>query len=86
MRSISLTSEAIAQLEEWRQSDSKMLAKIVSLLAEIAKSPFEGTGKPEPLKYALKGKWSRRINQEHRLVYEVKDEVIIVLSCRYHYQ
>ena len=63
-----------------------MLAKIVSLLAEIAKSPFEGTGKPEPLKYALKGKWSRRINQEHRLVYEVKDEVIIVLSCRYHYQ
>ena len=86
MRSISLTSEAIAQLEEWRQSDSRMLAKIVSLLAEIAKSPFEGTGKPEPLKYALKGKWSRRINQEHRLVYEVKDEVIIVLSCRYHYQ
>lgn len=86
MRSISLTSEAIAQLEEWRQSDSKTLAKIVSLLAEIAKSPFEGTGKPEPLKYALKGKWSRRINQEHRLVYEVKDEVIIVLSCRYHYQ
>jgi toxin YoeB len=56
MRSISLTPEAIAQLEEWRQSDSKMLAKIVSLLAEIAKSPFEGTGKPEPLKYALKGK------------------------------
>ena len=86
MRSISLTSEAIAQWEEWRQSDSRMLAKIVSLLAEIAKSPFEGTGKPEPLKYALKGKWSRRINQEHRLVYEVKDEVIIVLSCRYHYQ
>jgi toxin YoeB len=86
MRSISLTPEAIAQLEEWRQSDSKMLAKIVSLLAEIAKSPFEGTGKPEPLKYALKGKWSRRINQEHRLVYEVKDELIIVLSCRYHYQ
>jgi toxin YoeB len=86
MRSISLTAVAIAQLEEWRQSDSKMLAKKVSLLAEIAKSPFEGTGKPEPLKYALKGKWSRRINQEHRLVYEVKDEAIIVLSCRYHYQ
>ncbi len=86
MRSISLTAEAIAQLEEWRQSDAKMLAKIVSLLAEIAKSPFVGTVKPEPLKYALKGKWSRRINQEHRLVYEVKDEVIIVLSCRYHYQ
>ncbi len=54
MRSISLTAEAIAQLEEWRQSDSRMLAKIVSLLAETAKSPFEGTGKPEPLKYALR--------------------------------
>jgi len=62
-----------------------MLAKIVSLLSEIVRSPFEGLGKPEPLKHTLKGKWCRRINQEHRLVYEVKDEVLIVLSCRYHY-
>ena len=68
MRSISLTTDAIAQLEEWRQSDAKMLAKIVSLLVETARSPFEGVGKPEPLKYDFKGKWSRRINQEHRLV------------------
>lgn len=85
MRSISLTSEAITHLEEWRQSDPKMLSKIVSLLAETAKYPFHGTGKPEPLKHNLKGKWSRRINQEHRLIYEVKDEAIIVLTCRYHY-
>ncbi|MEO8110111.1 MAG: Txe/YoeB family addiction module toxin [Ginsengibacter sp.] len=85
MRSISLTAEAITHLEEWRQSDPKVLAKIVSLLAETAKYPFEGIGKPEPLKHNLKGKWSRRINQEHRLVYEVKDDAIIVFSCRYHY-
>ncbi len=85
MRSISLTSEAINHLEEWRQSDSKMFAKIVSLLAETAKTPFDGIGKPEALKHDLKGKWSRRINQEHRLVYEVKENVIIVFSCRYHY-
>ena len=85
MRSISLTSEAIAQLEEGRQSDSRMLSRIVALLAETAKYPFEGIGKPEPLKHNLKGKWSRRINQEHRLVYEVKDDVVIILSCRYHY-
>lgn len=64
MRSISLTSEAISQLDEWRQSDSKMLAKIVSLLVETSKYPFDGTGKPEPLKHNLKGKWSRRINLE----------------------
>jgi toxin YoeB len=85
MRSISLTKEALLHLEEWRQRDAKMLGRIISLLAEIAKTPFEGTGKPEPLKYVLKGKWSRRITLEHRIVYEVKEETIIVLSCRYHY-
>ncbi len=85
MRTISLTKEALLHLEEWRQSDAKMLSRIISLLTEIAKNPFEGTGKPELLKYNLKGKWSRRINQEHRIVYEVKDETIIVISCRYHY-
>jgi toxin YoeB len=86
MRSISLTSEVVEQLEEWRKTDSKMLAKIVSLISEIIKSPFDGIGKPEALKHNLKGKWSRRINQEHRLVYEVKDDTVIILSCRYHYQ
>ncbi len=85
MRNISLTKEALQHLEEWRQSDSKMLSRIILLLSEIAKNPFEGTGKPEALKYGLKGKWSRRINQEHRIVYEVRDETIIIISCRYHY-
>jgi toxin YoeB len=85
MRSISLTKEAIFNLDEWKISDPKMLIRIISLFTEIAKSPFEGTGKPEPLKHQLKGKWSRRINQEHRIVYEVKEDIIIIISCRYHY-
>ncbi len=63
-----------------------MLQKIVSLVLEISSTPFEGTGKPEPLKYDLKGSWSRRINQEHRLIYEVNDKEILILSCRYHYE
>lgn len=85
MRTVTLSPKAIKDLDELKRSDIKMLAKIISLIAEIAVTPFEGTGKPEPLKHALKGKWSRRITQEHRLVYEVKDETIIVISCRYHY-
>jgi toxin YoeB len=55
------------------------------LIAEIADNPFTGTGKPEPLKYELKGKWSRRITKEHRLVYEVTDTGINILSCKFHY-
>jgi toxin YoeB len=65
--------------------DPRVLEKIISLLTEIAKSPFEGAGKPEPLKNQLKGKWSRRINEAHPIVYEVKDENVIILSCRYQY-
>jgi len=85
MRSVTLSPKAIADLESLKQSDVKLLAKVVSLIAEIAANPFEGTGKPEPLKHDLKGKWSRRITQEHRLVYEVKDTTILIISCQYHY-
>jgi toxin YoeB len=67
-------------------AEPKMLAKIVSLIVETADNPFSGTGKPEPLKHQLKGKWSKRINQEHRLVYELKEDTIEILSCRYHYE
>lgn len=85
MKTITLSPQALQQLEDWKITDPKILAKIVSLLVEIASNPFTGTGKPEPLKHALKGKWSRRITQEHRLVYEVKDETVWVISCRFHY-
>jgi toxin YoeB len=60
--------------------------QIISLFTEIASTPFTGTGKPEPLRHHLKGKWSRRITEEHRLVYEVKDETIWIISCRFHYE
>ncbi len=85
MRTITLSPKAISDMEYLRSNDIKLLAKVITLIAEIVKSPFEGTGKPEPLKHNLKGKWSRRINQEHRLVYEVKDNTILILSCKFHY-
>lgn len=85
MKRLIISPNALNHLEEWKFADAKMLAKIISLFIEISSTPFTGTGKPEPLKFDLKGKWSRRINDEHRLVYEVRDEDILIVSCRYHY-
>ena len=85
MNTITFTKDALLHLKEWRESDAKMLSKIVSLITDIATSPFVGIGKPEPLKHNLKGRWSRRINDEHRIVYEVNDITILIISCRYHY-
>ncbi|MBU1668309.1 Txe/YoeB family addiction module toxin [bacterium] len=69
----------------WQSTDKKVLKKINSLIKDIKRSPFEGIGKPEPLKYELAGCWSRRITDEHRLVYEVDDMGVYIVSCRYHY-
>jgi toxin YoeB len=69
----------------WQKTDKKILKRINELIKDIQRSPFEGIGKPEPLKFSLSGLWSRRINQEHRLIYQVKDDYIIVIECRYHY-
>lgn len=69
----------------WQSTDKVMLKKINSLIKEIERIPFEGNGKPEPLKHNLAGWWSRRINLEHRLVYKIEDKSIIILQCRYHY-
>ena len=79
------TDEAWEDYCYWQQHEKKLLKKINSLLKEIKRTPYEGTGKPEPLKHDLQGAWSRRINQEHRLVYEVFDEQINVMACRFHY-
>ena len=68
MKSIILSPAALEQLDEWKKSDPKILVKIISLITEISSTPFTGTGKPELLKHDLKGKWSRRITQEHRLI------------------
>ncbi|MEI6275261.1 MAG: Txe/YoeB family addiction module toxin [Prolixibacteraceae bacterium] len=69
----------------WQKEDKKMATKINELIREIQRTPFEGMGKPEPLKYDLAGFWSRRIDLEHRLVYQYRDEQIFIYSCRYHY-
>ena len=69
----------------WQNSDKKIVKKINALIKEIQRTPFEGTGKPEPLKHQLSGWWSRRIDLEHRLVYKVEAETIHILQCRYHY-
>ena len=78
-------SGAFEDFTEWAQVDQKLYKKIVALLNDIDRSPFKGLGKPEPLKHELSGFWSRRINDEHRLVYTVTDEAIIVIACKYHY-
>ena len=69
----------------WQQYDRKTLKKINELIKETMRTPFEGTGKPEPLKHDLSVWWSRRINLEHRLVYRVEDDSLFILQCRYHY-
>ncbi len=69
----------------WQGFDKSMLKKINALVKEIERTPFEGSGKPEPLKYNLAGWWSRRITIEHRLVYKVDNGAVVILQCRYHY-
>ncbi len=69
----------------WQKNDKAMLKKINALIKEIQRVPFEGTGKPEPLRHSLSGYWSRRINHEHRLVYKVADDHIFIAQLRYHY-
>jgi toxin YoeB len=69
----------------WQETDKKIVKKINELVKECLRTPFEGKGKPEPLKGNLSGAWSRRITDEHRLIYEVKDDSIHILQCRFHY-
>ena len=69
----------------WQNTDRKILKRINKLIVEIRRSPFEGTGKPEPLKHNLSGYWSRRITGEHRLVYKQVGEDIVIVQVRYHY-
>ncbi len=69
----------------WQVEDKKIIKKINELIKDIHRTPFEGKGKPEPLKFDLAGFWSRRIDREHRLVYKVEDNEILIYSCRYHY-
>ena len=69
----------------WAQTDKRILRRINDLIREIQREPFSGRGNPEPLKHTLAGCWSRRINMEHRLVYKIDNDVLVILQCRYHY-
>jgi toxin YoeB len=77
---------AMEDLRFWVDTDRKKALKIIDLIEISLKTPFEGIGKPEPLRHQLAGCWSRRIDQEHRLVYRVEKDVLTVLACRYHYK
>ena len=73
------------EYQEWQSTDRKTLQKLNRLINETARTPFSGTGKPEPLKHDLAGSWSRRITGEHRLVYRVVEDRLEIAQCRYHY-
>ena len=69
----------------WQRQDPKMVERINRLIQEVQRDPFSGMGKPEPLKHALAGFWSRRITDEHRLVYRVEDDSLLIAQLRFHY-
>lgn len=69
----------------WQTEDKKILKKINELIRDIQRTPYEGIGKPEPLKFDLAGLWSRRIDREHRLVYQIVGDKLLIFSCRFHY-
>ncbi len=82
---ITFTENAWEDYVYWQNIDKRALKKINELLKDIQRNPFSGIGKPEALKFDLAGYWSRRIDQEHRLVYQVKERSILIYACRYHY-
>ncbi len=83
---IEYTLQASEDLVFWKKSNNlAVLEKIRKLIESIARAPYEGIGKPEPLRYSLTGCWSRRINREHRIVYEVDNEKVVILSLKGHY-
>ncbi|MAI38364.1 Txe/YoeB family addiction module toxin [Alteromonas sp.] len=84
-RLLSWTDEAWISYVYWQTQDKKTLKRINKLISDVKRSPFDGIGKPEPLKENLSGLWSRRIDDTNRLVYAVDDTAITVISCRYHY-
>lgn len=84
-RILEFDTAGFEDLTWWIEKDKKKALRIIKLIKEVQRNPFTGTGKPEPLKHELSGCWSRHIDQEHRLVYEVRENKIRILACRYHY-
>lgn len=85
MRSLEFDAAGFEDFAWWVEEDRKTALRIIKLIRAVQRDPYRGIGKPEPLKHELAGCWSRRIADEHRLVYEVLDERIRVLACRFHY-
>jgi toxin YoeB len=85
MLNLKFTPESWESYVYWQTQDKKTLKRINDLIKDAQRNPFEGIGKPEALRYSLSGFWSRRIDEINRLVYEVRDEELIIISCRYHY-
>lgn len=83
---LAFESRAFEDLAWWITQDRKKAGRIADLILETGRTPFTGRGKPEPLKGDLKGCWSRRIDAEHRLVYQITDQEILILACRFHYR
>ena len=82
---LSWASHAWEDYLYWQNTDKRQVKRINKLIKDIKRTPFEGIGKPEPLKHDWSGYWSRRIDGEHRLVYKVTDDALIIAQCRYHY-
>ncbi len=85
MKIMQWDSDAWEDYLYWQSQDKKVLKRINQILKDISRNPYEGIGKPEPLKGNLAGLWSRRIDEKHRLVYAVEDDKVLVFSCRGHY-
>ena len=82
---IVFSSQSWEEYLHWQKTDKRILHRINDLIKDISRSPLKGKGKPEPLKHALSGYWSRRINEEHRLVYKVREDSLYIAQLRYHY-
>ena len=85
MKSLEFDPAALEDLAWWVEKDRKQALRVIKLIETVQRDPFQGIGQPEPLKHDLSGCWSRRINDEHRLVYQVLKDKIRILACRYHY-
>ena len=85
VRSLEFDPAGFEDLAWWVEQDRNKALRIINLIKDVQRDPFRGIGKPEPLKHELKGCWSRRIDQEHRLVYQITEDKIRILACRYHY-
>lgn len=85
MKNVAFTQHAFMEYNDWFEVDIRMVSRIKLLIREIDKNPFKGLGKPEPLRGNWSGYWSRRIDQNHRLVYKVTESQILIVKCKGHY-